>query len=393
MEDKYDDIIFFEELRPERQAEVRAALEDNPELARAFAYWRTVRAAVRERMGTYFPDRRLLVLYALDEAGQGDVLAADERRQLSRARPDIEEALDRHPGLQEAVRRIQEDQAIFETAWDTHRALDEASDDARLRERADRSPRQPHTQRSASSTRRWIWPVAVAAVIALVAVLSVVFVDQGPERVVVVSGPEEERHVELDDGSTVRLMAGSQLVYAAPPFDRAVTLEGGRAFFEVAPAADPFVVETPTARTTVLGTSFGVQVDEAETQVVLAAGQVEVASRRAPEQAVRLAPGQASRITEDEGPTEPTAVNVMDALAWTGLFVFRDTPMDEIAERLGEHYETTIIVEAALRDEAITGTFDQDQPLSDILQTIAATLDAQVVSMDDGYRIEADGAA
>lgn len=384
MEDKYDAIIFYEELPPDRQKALQAALEEDPELARAFAQWRRVRAAVRERMDTYIPDRRLLVLYALDEAGRSDMLDADECEALDEARPAIEQALDRYPGLEAAVERIQKDSTAFEAAWTAQFAEETAPEKLR----ADRPPQRSRAQRSSFAARRWMWRLGVVAAAVLIAVFSVVFFTQPDERVVVTTGPDEVRQVELEDGSTVRLMAEAQLAYDASAFDRAVTLEDGHAFFEVASASRPFVVETPTARTTALGTSFGVQVEATATQVVLADGEVEVASLRALEEAVRLQPGQASRVAEEEMPTAPTSVDVMDALAWTGLFVFRDTPMEEIAERLERHYEATIAVAPSMRDEAVTGTFEQDQPLSEILETVAATLDAQVVTTEDGYRIE-----
>lgn len=393
MKDKYDAILFFEELPPDRQAEVRAALEEDAELARAFARWRRLRAAVRERIEAHLPTPRLLVLYALDEAGKGALLSTDERRALDRARSGIERVLDLHPGLEAALARIHDDEAAFETAWAAHHTAPTASGEARRHARADRSPQKPRTQRQpAAATQRWAWRVGLAAALVLAAVLSVVFFLPRDEQVQIATGPDEVRRVALEDGSAVRLMGGSQLAYAEDAFDRRVVLEAGRAFFDVAAASTPFVVETPTARTTVLGTSFGLQVEAAETQVVLVDGQVEVASRQAPERAVRLEPGQASRVARGQVPTAPAPVDVTETLAWTDLFVFRDTPMAVIAERLARHYGASIAVAPALREEAVTGTFEQARSLADILETIAATLDARVVSTDDGFRVEAAAA-
>lgn len=390
MKDKYDAIIFFEELPPERQEEVRAAIQDDAELARTFAHWRRFRAAVRARLKAHLPARSLLVLYALEAAGKDDVLDADERQALAHARPGIERVLDLHPGLETAVARIQDDEAAFEAAWTAHFAAAATAPGAGARHApTDRSPQRSPTRRSpAPSPRRWAWRVGVAAALVLMAVLSVVFFLPREEQTRFTTGPDEVRRVELDDGSTVRLMAGSRLAYTGAAFDRHVALEAGHAFFEVAASEDPFIVETPTARATVLGTSFGLQADETETRIVLADGQVEVASRRTPERAVRLDPGQASRVAREGAPTAPTAVDVVETLSWTGLFVFRDTPMTLIAERLVQHYDTPVAVAPSLHEEGVTGTFEQDQPLAGILETIAATLDARVVTTDDGYRVE-----
>lgn len=395
MENKYDDVIFFEELPPERQEEVRAALDDDPDLARAFTRWRRIRAAVRARIEAGVPDRRLLVLYALDKAGKGDALSPTERQTLARSRAGLEQVLRLHPGLKEGVARIQEDRVIFEAAWSAHFASTATSSRSERPVRADRPSQRSRTRRGASSSRRWAWRAGVAAALVLIAVLSLLFLPNDAERVVVTAGPDEIRQIEFADGSTVRLMAGSRLAYAAsgaqPAFDRRVSLETGHAFFEVTSASRDFIVETPTARAVAFGTSFGIQVEDAETRVVLADGRLDVASRSAPEQVVTLQPGYVSRIPKADTPTEPVAVNVTDALAWTGLFIFRGAPMRTIAERLKQHYEMSIAVAPSLRDEGVTGTFERDQPLLEILRTITTALDARVVPSGDGYRIEANG--
>lgn len=391
MEEWRNDIIFFEELTPERRAEVQAAIGDDPELARSFARWRQVRVALRERIDARVPDRRLLVLYALDDAGHSDVLSADERAELAAVRSDIEAALEHHPGLNAVVDRIQEDQEAFESAWRAH--VPEQTTPARepASSRTDRDPRPSQAQRTPSA-RRWRWRAAALALVALLAVVSVMVFSGDEGQKVVATGADEIQQITLADGSTVRLMANSRLAYDAPrgdaSFDRVVSLSEGRAFFDVAAASQRFVVETPSARTTALGTSFGVRVQNEETEVVLASGRVEVAARTDAAQAVTLQPGQVSRVTSNAAPTEPATVDVADALAWTGLFIFRDTAVPVIVERLAAHYQTSIAVAPALRDQAVTGTFERTRPLDQILQTIATTLEAQVVRTDAGYRIE-----
>jgi ferric-dicitrate binding protein FerR (iron transport regulator) len=396
MEDQRDDLIFFEELSPERREAVREAIGNNAELARTVAQWRQIRATLRHQIEARVPDRRLLVLYALDAAGRGDVLSADEQADLDRTRVAIEAALDAHPGLGDAVARIQEDQDAFEAAWTAHYATQEKvaqepSDRESPRRSADRVARSPRTQRDGIPAQRWAWRAGALAAVAVLAVVGVLLFSDHPAQTVIVTGADEVRRVELADGSTVRLMANSRLTYAgsdaADAFDRDAMLETGRAFFDVTPAPEPFVVETPTARTTVRGTSFGVEVQADETRVVLASGRVEVASRATPDRSVALQPGQSSRVVQDAAPTAPESVDVAEALAWTQLFIFRDTPVERIADRLADHYETSIDVNADLRDQAVTGTFEHEQPLADILSAIATTLGAQVVSTEDGYRL------
>jgi len=392
MEDRRDDIIFFEELPPERREAVWNAIRKDEDLARTFAQWREIRAALREQLHTQVPDRRLLVLYALADTGHVDVLSADERAELDAERAGIEQALRMHPGLGDAVQRIQDDQEAFDSAWDAHFASQETTESSADRRPADRRARPPRSQRSGSTARRWAWRVGALAAVVVLAVVSVMMFSEDASPTVVATESGEVRQVELADGSTVRLMADSRLAYTpsrtADDFNRQVRLDAGRAFFEVTTSARPFVVETPTARTTVLGTSFGVEAQSDETRVVLADGRVEVASRTASAPPVALQPGQSSRVSRDAAPTAPEAVDVAEALGWTQLFLFRDTPMNRIANRLAQHYETPVAVDEALRDQAVTGTFEHEQPLPDVLKALAATLNAQVVATESGYRLQ-----
>ena len=120
-------------------------------------------------------------------------------------------------------------------------------------------------------------------------------------------------------------MGGSSLTYADPAkastFNRRVTLTGN-AFFDIMPDQRSFTVETPTALTTVLGTSFGIQADDNAMEVVLATGSISVASKASPDGLVVLQPGQMSRVTRNGVPTTPAPVDLASALEWTGLFIF-----------------------------------------------------------------------
>ncbi len=391
MEDQRDDIIFFEELSPERREAVRDAIRADGDLARTFAQWRQIRATLREQLHAHGPDRRLLVLYALDDAGQGDVLSPDEHAELGAARDSIEQALGRHPGLADAVQRIQDDQEAFESEWTAHAAAQENAKRPTEHRPGDRAARPPRSQQS-SATRRWAWRVGAIAAVAVAAIIGVLMLSDGASQTVIATGPGEVQQVSLADGSTVRLMADSRLTYSpvrnADAVDRQVTLNAGRAFFEVTASPQPFVVETPTARTTVLGTSFGVEARGGETRIVVADGRVEVASRRASDEPVALEPGQFSQVTRNAAPTPPEAVDIGNALEWTQLFLFRDTPVDRIADQLAQHYQTPVAVAPSLRDQAVTGTFEHEQPLPDVLNALAATLNARVVSAGDGYRLQ-----
>lgn len=382
MRDAYESILFADELTPEQREALRDVLSSDPTLRRLLVHWNAVRQALRGRLERALPDRRLLILHALDESEYGDVLDEAERAAVREARPALEEMLEEHPALVHVFDDVRDAAEDFEEVWAAHF---EASRRRSLSPASDRAPVTSRGRRRGSL--RWIWraaaAVAVAAFVGIVAFLAI----RNGEQVTVTVAEGELRTVELADGSSVRLLGGSSLTYADPeeaaPFSRRVVLQG-RAFFEVAPGEQGFTVETATALTTVLGTSFGVEADERATEVVLAAGKVALASKEARDRMVVLEPGQASRVVEGRRPSPPEAVDLTQALEWTRLFLFRSTHVEDIAARLGRHYEVAIAVAPSLRGEAVTGTFEWEQPVDEILEALAATLDATVHETAEG---------
>jgi transmembrane sensor len=87
----------------------------------------------------------------------------------------------------------------------------------------------------------------------------------------------ERRAVRLPEGSRVTLDANSVLTMRLAMTERALTLQRGEAFFEVAPDPDrPFVVRAGGARVTALGTAFNVRISGDRTVVAVTEGKVEL---------------------------------------------------------------------------------------------------------------------
>lgn len=398
MDDAYGSLLFENDLSPEQRSKLRERLDEDSALADGWARWQQVRARLRERLQKHLPDRRLLVLYALSEEGREDLLAPEEVEALNAARHDIAEALDAVPALQRVVERVQDERADFETVWAQHREEIRAAGDKTNRRsqsnRNERAPRRSASARGEASGHRWAWRLTVAALLLGAAVLAVFYGPQGAERTTVTAEAGEQRQVEFEDGSTVRLVGASTLSYT-PGMDaaeeRRVTLARGRAYFDVTARNDvPFVVTTPAARTEVLGTQFGVAASNDTTEVVLVDGRVRVGPGENKNKAepVVLAPGERSTVRSGDAPTSPAPVDLTATLDWTGLFVFRAVPTRAIADRLRDHYGVSISVAPDLAEEPVTGTFERDRSVEQVLNTIARTLGADVRREGNTYRLE-----
>ncbi len=223
---------------------------------------------------------------------------------------------------------------------------------------------------------RWMAAAAVAAVL----VAAGIYLWQQPLTARAPYG--EIASIDLPDGSRVQLNSGSTLTYARR-FDartRRVHLDG-EAFFDVTQTGTPFVIETFNATVAVLGTSFNVRAwpdtPRAETVVAVETGLVEVAAKKTPGQAVRLAAGEAARVNAADGtPTPQVLTDPAAVLAWRdGLFVFINEPLgvmfDEVERRFGIDIVAPEKVRAHLHNIK-TEVTTADQLVGELCQSVTA---------------------
>ena len=387
MNDSYDPTL-FEALDPAERDALQRALGEDADAAEALALWRALRARLGTDLRHDLPDADLLVLYALSEADPS-ALAPEEEARLIAAQPDLERAIAAHPALDDVIRRVRADHEAFEAAWDEVAPVDvEPATAPAVRPQQRAADRDAVRSGERRTTYRWAWRSAVGVAVVAFAALLIFILQRDAGYETFVADAEETRTVALDDGSTVVLAASSRLmVETEDDGERRVRL-AGEALFEVVPNGDPFIVETPTALVTVLGTTFGVDANEVETEVVLANGAVEVATRIDPDQSVRLEPGQRSRVVGGQSPEPPTRADVVATLAWTGTWYFHNAPADEVAARFSEHYDVPIVLNPTLADVRVGGAYSADRPVEESLQALAVSLGARLEGdTDTGYRI------
>src|SRR5690606_36996209 len=225
-----------------------------------------------------------------------NLLDAADRARLGAAEGQLRTALAAHPGLVDAVRRLRADRDAFDRIWEAHTTVRNGRTSPAPQPASDRPP-VARTAAPARPRRRAAPVWRYGAVLAYVARR-----DAGFDTL----RAAEAMAVELPDGSAVELAPGAVLQVAEEADVREARLLAGNALFAIRhDPADPFTVETPNAVVTVLGTTFGVAVDEAATEVVLVQGAVALASKGEAEAAVELAPGQRSRVVALDAPAAP----------------------------------------------------------------------------------------
>ena len=164
---------------------------------------------------------------------------------------------------------------------------------------------------------------------------------------------------ELNDGSTARLNAGSDLTFSITDDARMAGLNG-EAYFEVEKSSVPFVVKTSLGEVWVLGTSFNVYNRNQKLTVSCTTGKVSV---RFVGDATDypITPGQ-SVGRKGTGQIERSDTTTADQLDWlSGKSVFINRPLVEILDELERQYGLVINRPAALNQEKnYTVTFENN---------------------------------
>lgn len=182
-------------------------------------------------------------------------------------------------------------------------------------------------------------------------------------------GEGEVVAMTLSDGTYLRLAPGATLRFPATAGRREVEL-GGRAFFAVSHAGDPFRVRTGEGDVTVVGTRFQVSVEGEGLEVVVVEGVVEVTARGG---TARVLAGQVATVEDGEAPVVTVLPDVWARLDWPGgLLVFQGTPLGAVAEELGRFYGVEVFVEdVSAAGLGITGSF-QGGSLDDVVEAVCA---------------------
>ena len=219
--------------------------------------------------------------------------------------------------------------------------------------------------------------VAVAACLVLFCALGAgaLFWWRPPPRYV--TGPAEQRIVQLSDGSTIQLNAQSRVEIHFSAAERGIDLIEGQALFSVANhPARPFVVRSNGTQIRAVGTQFDVYRKRNGTTVTVVEGRVAIVgpspardsmpNKGASTQVgppVLVTAGEQAIVTSQE-PARPSRANVTAAIAWTkGELIFASAPLRDVVEEINRSSSRQLVIEdTTLLDYHISGVFPYADP-------------------------------
>jgi ferric-dicitrate binding protein FerR (iron transport regulator) len=229
----------------------------------------------------------------------------------------------------------------------------------------------------------------IAAMVLIVAGAGwLLFEVAAPQKITVASSADEKNiAVLLADGSTVYLNRDSRLTYPKSfrGESRRVSLSG-EAYFDIAPDKEhPFIIDAGKASVKVLGTSFNVITENAdsEVEVFVASGKVMVTSEDG-EQSITLEPEYIGRVS-DSNASRALNTNV-NYLAWhTDMLIYEGERLGVVFEDLKRAYGIDIkVADPEIADFRLTSPFER-QPQDTIVKLICTTFNLRSVREGGTY--------
>jgi hypothetical protein len=180
----------------------------------------------------------------------------------------------------------------------------------------------------------------------------------------------------LPDSTRVSLNAGSRLQYSKNFTENRYVFLEGEAFFDVTEDKNnPFVVETSSVTTKVLGTSFNINSYYPESiEVGLVTGALKLLNGLTGNE-LFLSPGEGSKIVSGTGKMEKFQIDPEEIGQWKeGVLRFNNDPFDKVIKKLENWYGVEINVTGKFPEKTCTGTFQENTYLSNVLKVFGHAL-------------------
>ncbi|MFB3306321.1 FecR domain-containing protein [Pseudomonas sp. AMR01] len=193
------------------------------------------------------------------------------------------------------------------------------------------------------------------------------------------TGVGERRQIVLEDGSQLQLNSNSAVDVRFDGHQRLIELLQGEVWVEVAKDPQrPFVVRTDQGTATALGTRYLVKRGDDDSTVVSVI-ESSVAVKGETGEGFKVAAGQRSRL--DHGHAQPPqAIGNTDPDAWTrGLLKVNDQPLSDVLQTLASYRHGLVRFDPqALKNLRVSGVFKLD----DTTAALSALADNLPVSVE-----------
>jgi len=208
----------------------------------------------------------------------------------------------------------------------------------------------------------------------------------------------------LEDQSTIHIDSNSEIKVDYSSKQRTITLNKGRALFEVAKDVKrPFIVSTSTGFVRAVGTAFSVSLEERAVKVSVTEGIVDIGRKPSnlndPDRAdqtdvvARLDAGKTAFFDKTtEIISIQTITDIEDSQAWKdGFLVFKGQSLETVVDEILRYTDTEIIIQdPALKSLAIGGRFKTGE-IATLLDTLELSFGINVSYLSPKrIRLEAD---
>lgn len=194
-----------------------------------------------------------------------------------------------------------------------------------------------------------------------------------PDTNLLVIPPGMSWSLRLEDGSIIRMNAGSELEYPEffPDTAREVKLSG-EAYFEIAPDKKrPFIIHTDYFDIDVTGTRFAVNTHGDTGQAFAALEEGRIALHTKGGNTVNMQPKELVAVNTSTLELSETTVSYEEIIGWTsGIFRFRNSPLSFIIKQLERHYKISFDISEIRTEEYYTGDIGHEVPVDNLLRII-----------------------
>jgi ferric-dicitrate binding protein FerR (iron transport regulator) len=233
-----------------------------------------------------------------------------------------------------------------------------------------------------------------AAVVLLLAVSATLYITTVLPSHHLIHASAESSHMEitLSEGTQISLNQGAVLSYPKKlkPRIREVTLSG-EAFFNVSKVKNSrFYVKVGTITVQVTGTQFNIrEVPPGDIEVSVVEGEVLIYETGKRDRAVRIAAGERSVYTAEQGGFENEHLDSENFLFWkTGTLAYRDTPLEVVFEEIGNYFHREIIIkDPELLKERWNSTH-QGQQLDEIIGELCIYFNLECIERNDSILVQ-----